>query len=280
MYPTLFVSWIHSYGLLMAVGFYAGWWLAAVRAKQEGIDPDIVGNIVLISILSGVVGARLLWFILYRDPSESWWTIVEVWKGGLVFYGGLISAVVADIVYLRRRGLHALRVADILAPAVAVGQGFGRIGCFLNGCCFGGVCSPTFPLGVRFPALFGQDGGVVGSPVYRAHLDLAWVTREATVSLPVHPTQLYTAAFLFLTALVLITATPHKRRHGEIFGLLGILHGVSRFAVELVRRDSPGIILGLKAGQLGAIVIFAAGALLLVWTRRRGTPVPWATRAS
>ena len=268
MHPTLFVDFIHSYGLMLAVGFYAGWWLAARRAKAVGIHADVIGNIVLISILAGVVGSRLLWFALFHEPGEPVWVLIQVWKGGLVFYGGLIGALIADTVYLRKKRLPLWEVADTLAPAIALGQAFGRIGCFLNGCCFGGPASAWFPLGVRFPAfLDAKTGAPLGSPPFLDHVRREWVADNADSSLAVHPAQLYAAASLFLIAAVLVAATPYKRRHGELFGLLCVLNGLSRFAVELVRRDTAPVAWGLSAGQVGAVAVFAIGAAVLVWAR-------------
>ncbi|HUT31917.1 MAG TPA: prolipoprotein diacylglyceryl transferase [Planctomycetota bacterium] len=270
MHPTLFFSFIHSYGLMLAVGFYAGWWLAARRAKAQGIHPDVVGNIVLISILAGVVGSRLLWFALHRDAGDSIWVLIEVWRGGLVFYGGLIAAVVADYAYLRKKRLPVGLVADLFAPAVALGQAFGRIGCFLNGCCFGGACTGGFPLPVRFPAFLNDTGAPVGSAPFLDHARRGWVADSAGASLAVHPTQLYEAASLFLTSALLIAATPYKRRHGEVFGLLCILNAVSRFGVELVRRDTAPVALGLNPGQIGALAVFSVGVAVFLWARLRG----------
>ncbi len=268
MHPTLFVHFIHSYGLMLAVGFYAGWWLAARRGRAAGIHSDVIGNLVLISIVAGVVGARLLWFALHRDPGDSVWMLIEVWKGGLVFYGGLIAALAADCVYLRARRLPAWEVADTVAPAAALGQAFGRIGCFLNGCCYGGPSSAAFPLPVRFPAfLDAETRAPIGSPPFLDHVGHKWIADNAGASLPVHPAQLYEAASLFLICALLVAATPYKRRHGEVFGLLCVLNAVSRFGVELVRRDTPPVALGLSAGQVGAVAVFAIGAAILAWAR-------------
>ncbi len=270
MHPTILFPFIHSYGLMLAVGFYAAWWLGARRARAEGISSDVIGNMVLISILAGVVGARLLWFALHRRPGDSPWVIIEVWKGGLVFYGGLLAAAVADFFYLRKARQDVWRVADVVAPAVAVGQAFGRLGCFLNGCCYGGTCTDSFRLGVRFPAFLDEKGAPTGSAVFLDHVARHWVPDDAAASLAVHPTQLYEAASLFMIAALITVARPFKRRHGELFALLCILNGVSRFGVELVRRDTPPAVLGLNPGQLGAIVVLALGTALLLWARRRG----------
>ena len=274
MHPTLFLPWLHTYGLMMAIGVYVGWWLAARRARQEGLSADLVGDIVLVSIIAGIVGARVLWFILDRDPGDSWLVFFKVWEGGLVFYGGLGGAVVADLAYLRLKRQEVLRVADVLAPSVALGQAFGRVGCFLNGCCFGGPATAGFPLALRFPAFFNSAGDPIGSPPFLDHVARKWIPDSASASLPIHPTQLYTAFALLMIALLVVAATPLKRRHGELLALYCMLHGVSRFAVELVRRDTPPLVLGLKAGQLGAVVVLVAGAALFAWVRLRGKPLP------
>ncbi len=274
MHPTLFFPFIHAYGLMLAVGFYTAWWLGARRARAEGIHPDVIGNLVLISILAGVVGSRLLWFALYREPGEPVWMLIEVWKGGLVFYGGLIAAAAADYVYLRRQRLAVGHVADVVAPAVAIGQAFGRIGCFLNGCCFGGLSTTHFHLGIRFPEFLDQNGAPVGSAPFLDHVRHYGLADNAGASLPVHPTQLYEAASLFIITGLLIAAFPYKRRNGEVFALLCILNAISRFGVELVRRDTTPVFLGLNPGQIGALIVLAIGIGILLWVHRRGgTPL-------
>lgn len=280
MHPTVFFPFIHAYGLMLAVGFYAAWWLGARRATAEGVHPDVIGNMVLISIIAGVVGARLLWFVLHRDPGDSLLALIEVWKGGLVFYGGLIAAVLANYVYLRGRRLAPWRIADVVAPAVAIGQAFGRIGCFLNGCCYGGLSSARFPLAVRFPAFFKtiltddplapQKSIPVGSPAFLDHVHRGWIPDNAGASLPVHPTQLYESVSLFIITGLLIALSPHKRRHGEVFALLCILNAISRFGVELVRRDTTPVLLGLNPGQVGAAIVLAIGIGIFLLVRRPG----------
>lgn len=268
MYPSFLVAFIHTYGLMLAIGFYAGWFLAARRARAFGENPDVIGNLVLLSILGGVVGARILHFALYKRPGDTLWALFRVWEGGLVFYGGLIGAGLADLLYLRLRHLNMWRFADICAPSIAIGQAFGRIGCFLNGCCFGGPATDAFPFAVRFPGLsVGNDG----SPPFADHAFRGWIDKAtATASLPVHPTELYAALNLFLIAALLVAATPLRRRQGQLLGWVAILNALQRFAVELVRHDTPPGLLGLKPGQLGAIVVFLCGLAILLWTRSHG----------
>ncbi len=271
MKPTLFLPFIHSYGLMLAVGFYLGWWLAARRAREQGEDPDDIGNIVLLAIVAGVGGSRLLYFWQYRKPGEPLWHIIKVWEGGLVFYGGLIGAAVAVGLYLHWRKANVWKLADIIAPSAAIGQAFGRIGCFLNGCCFGGPCTRSFPLGVRFPGIFDAKGAATGSAPYLDHLvEQHWILDTARHSLAVHPTQLYASLSLFTIAALVLVAEPWKKRHGELFGLVILLNALSRMGIELVRRDSEAVVLGLKGGQLGALAVLAAGIVIFIWARRRG----------
>ena len=275
MKPTLFFPFIHSYGLMLAVGFYAAWWLAARRAKAQGEDPEMIGNLVLLAIVAGVAGARLLYFWQY-DAGQPLWTLIEVWKGGLVFYGGLVTAAVAIGIYLRIKRANMWKIADIVAPSLAIGQAFGRLGCFLPGCCYGGLCTGHFPLGVRFPPILGAKGAVTGSAPFLDHVARRWITDAAGGSLPIHPTQVYAAIGLFAIGALVLVAEPHKRRHGQLLALVAILNALSRFGIELIRRDSAVVAVGLKGGQVGAIVVLAAGIGVLVWTHFLGRPA-WAS---
>jgi phosphatidylglycerol:prolipoprotein diacylglycerol transferase len=199
------------------------------------------------------------------------WHIIKVWEGGLTFYGGMVAAALASLAYMLWRRLPVWQLADILAPALALGQAFGRLGCYLNGCCFGGIAA-TCAWSVRFPGagLFGREGG---SPAYAEHLERGWIRDLAGPSLPVHPTQLYAAAFLFAICALALAAFPLRRRYGEIFGLVCMLNAVSRYAVEFVRRDTPSLLLGMRAGQIGAVVIGSIGLAIWFWARRCGPPV-------
>ncbi|MFW6163763.1 MAG: prolipoprotein diacylglyceryl transferase [Planctomycetota bacterium] len=273
MKPVLFRFWFivaHSYGLMLAVGFYAAWWLAARRARQRGESPDDIGNMVLIAILAGVGGSRILYFWQYRRPGEPFWHIIKVWEGGLVFYGGLIAAAIALGVYLRWRRANVWKIADVVAPSVAVGQGFGRLGCFLNGCCFGGLATDRFPLGMRFPVVLSEQGIAVGSPPFLQHAERGWISDAASHSLAVHPTQLYAALSLFAIAALVVVAEPHKRRHGELMALVVVLNALSRLGIELVRRDAEAVALGWTTGQWGALGVLGLGLGVLAWARRCG----------
>jgi prolipoprotein diacylglyceryltransferase len=133
---------------------------------------------------------------------------------------------------------------------------------------------------VRFPAFyeitlatappFVEKKVPIGSPPFLDHVHRSWVADDAGASLAVHPAQLYEAASLFLLAALLVAASPYKRRHGDVFGLLCVLNAVVRFGVELVRRDTAPVAFGLSAGQVGALLVLAIGVGIPLWVRRRG----------
>jgi len=152
MHPELIPGWpLHSYGLMLVIGFYSAYFLSRWTAKKEGVDPVHMIDLLVIGALLGILGARALYLIQYSDRIEGFWDLFAIWKGGLVFHGGLITATVGLILYIRKKKLPVWKVADAAAPAVMLGLAFGRIGCFLNGCCWGAVCDEQYPLAVRFP---------------------------------------------------------------------------------------------------------------------------------
>lgn len=156
MHPTLFELGpipIRAYGFMMMVGFLLSIHLAARRARRCGADEDLVLNLGLIALIVGVIGARLF-YVMHRLPfflrqDNPLMAIVNITSGGLEFYGGFLLAVAAVIFYIRRKKRSIRWYMDILAPAIMLGLAFGRIGCFLNGCCWG---APTeLPWAIRFP---------------------------------------------------------------------------------------------------------------------------------
>ena len=173
-------------------------------------------------------------------PPRDCLAALKFWWGGLTYYGGLLLAVPVGMWFARRKGLGVLRTADLVAPFVALGLFFGRLGCFFNGCCFG------------------------------AHTD-AWTA----VTLPghphpVHPTQLYESLGALALFFVLSFAVqPRKRGHGEVFGWLLVLYGFLRFAIELVRADARGSLGPLSTSQLISIPLIALGAYTVATVRRR-----------
>ena len=180
--------------------------------------------------------------------------------GGLVYYGSLIGAVLAFIIYVRWNKLSGWKIADILAPSIALGNAIGRIGCLLNGCCYGRVCH--LPWAIRFPNQ---------SAAWQQHFQAGLVGR-GDPSLPVHPTEIYDALLNFMLYLFLAWLFRRKKFDGQVFATYLIGYAVFRSVVELFRGDYPPdhIHSGLTSAQLVSIPIFVAGLLIAAMLSQRG----------
>ncbi len=233
MYPVLVRIGpinIYSYGVMLALGFLVAIFLARRRAISLGMDGDAIIDLGIWLIISGILGARLLYVILnlnyYKEvPLES----VMIWRGGLVWYGGLISAVLVAMGFLRKRKMPILKTGDLMLPYVALGQAIGRIGCFLNGCCYGKPTSLVF--GVSFTA----------------------------AQAPVHPTQLYESAAMFLLYLALRKIKPGD---GKTILLYLLFYSTFRFFNEFLRGDNPIALAGLTVSQLISVIVFIIAIIL------------------
>lgn len=341
---------IRGYGAMLVVGIVSAVWLAMTLARRVGIDPEIVLGMSFWVILSGIAGARVFYVVEYWDEfrggtwGEMIKDLINVTEGGLVVYGAAIGGFAAMAVYLMLHRLPALAVADICAPAIGLGLFFGRIGCFLNGCCYGGVCD--LPWAVQFPQDSppywhqlhrGQIGihglyfegrlddsariaavqtgspaeasglrpgdrviginGVAVESVRQADAELLrlrpgeqvsvtiagrpdpriWTLPEVPLrSLPIHPTQLYSALDGLILCLFLLAYYPYRRRDGEVIALLLTIYPITRFLIEMIRDDEPGVAgTGLTISQnISLLCLGVAGMLwLYVVLRPRGTAV-------
>ena len=260
---------IHSYGLMLALAFLTAIWLAQRDAKRKGIDPDTVGDVAIWLLISGVLGARLMFVAL--NPSlfllSQPLSILKIWEGGLVFYGGIIVAVPVGIFILRRRQVDVWHFADVAVPYVALAHAIGRIGCFLNGCCFGRPSG--VPWAVSFPKLLDETGAIVGSPVYEHQLyycDPPLISADAARSLPVHPTQLYSALGLAIISCLLLLLWRRRMFTGQIFWSYVLVYSAFRFCIEILRGDSlqnPQILWGLTISQIIGAVLFVIASVIL-----------------
>ncbi len=232
---------IYWYGVLVALGLLAGLWTAGRRAPLTGIRTETIIDLGPWLILGTIIGARGLYVLSYwrQDfANEPFWQIFNIRGGGLVFYGGLIGASLACLLYVRFKKLPLWRIADVLAPSIALGHAFGRIGCLMNGCCYGRACD------LRWAIHFPVDHPTHGEAV--------------------HPTQLYEAVLNLGLYSALAWSYRRKRFDGQIFAAYLVLYAVLRAFVELFRGDYPAIALHGHAtpGQVLSIPIFAAGVLL------------------
>jgi phosphatidylglycerol:prolipoprotein diacylglycerol transferase len=252
---------IRGYGVMLLIAAAAGTWLSVVRGRRMGFDADTILALGTEVFLWGLVGARLFYVLEYHDQffgagtslGESLARIANIAGGGLVVFGSLPTAAVAAWRFAARRGLSLARLADCVAPGLLLGLAIGRVGCFLNGCCFGGPCD--LPWAVRFPE------GTAPAAIYPA---------AAGGSVPLHPAQLYAALDAALLAAVAVAYTPLARRDGEVFALVLTLHPISRILLEIVRVDEqPALGTSLSISQLVSLALLALAVALWWWIGRQ-----------
>jgi len=251
---------IRSYGFMLALSFLIGIYVAGYRAKKVGVDPQYVLDLSVYIILAAVIGSRLLYVVFHLSEFDSPWQVFALWQGGATFYGGMLLAMIVSYAYVNKKKLSFLQIADIMAPSIALGLVFTRIGCFLSGCCFGKPT--TLPIGVVFP--LDCPAGVSAA---RAARELG----VATVAL--HPTQLYASAYGLIIFLLLIWLGRYLTRRGAVFGALLIFYGIARFVVDFFRfyEENARVLLGLTFNQLISIALIALGIYLIVRPARGDT---------
>ena len=235
---------------MIAVAFLAGLWTAGLRARRANIPAERIADIVLWLMVGAILGARIVYVTTYWKDEFADQPLLEIFMiqhGGLVYYGGLIGATLAGFIYVHWKRLPLWKVADVLAPSCALGNVFGRFGCFLNGCCYG---RPTdLPWGVSFPS---------DNPLHPP-------------TVPVHPTEIYDAVNNFLLYLLLAWIFRHKKFDGQVFAIYLVGYALTRVFMEYFRGDYPPdhIHYGLTPGMLVSIPIFIVGLTLGVILSRR-----------
>jgi phosphatidylglycerol:prolipoprotein diacylglycerol transferase len=265
MFPKLFdlgpLS-VYAYGVLLAASYFIGLQTAVVRARRRGFDGNRVMDLGVWIILSALVGAKLLLVLVdidhfRRNPGD----VLSIARSGGVFYGGLLLAVAVGIWYVRRHRMPVWATGDLAAPGIALGQFVGRIGCFLAGCCYGGVCARPWAVTFTNPLAAELSGTPLG--------------------VPVHPVQLYESAAalgIFFSVLRL------ERRPGDFAGrtfwTYVLLYGFVRFGVEFFRGDPRGqIAAGLSTSQGISLLLVPVACVMLAVLSRRGTVAPAAASA-
>lgn len=242
---------VHWFGVCIALAFLAGMWTATRRAPRVGIPGEIIADLVVPWLLiGGIVGARIMFIVTYWQDEfvgKPWWEIFMIQRGGLVFYGGLIGASLATIIFARVKKVSLWKVADVMAPSIALGSVFGRIGCLMNGCCFGRACE--LPWAIRFPG----DHHTGGQPI--------------------HPTQIYDALLNLALYAGLAWLFSHRRKFdGQIFAIFLMCYAITRSTVEFFRGDYADGHLhnGFTPAHVLSIGIFGAGMALFFMLRQRG----------
>lgn len=274
MFPYLDLGFfkLPMYGLMLLVGFLSGLWLARHRAAQYGVPKETLLDLATYIILAGLAGARLLYVLLHleyfwRHPHR-----IIFNRSDFVFFGGAVAATVVVYLFCRARSLSLWDVTDCFAPGAALGHAFGRVGCFLQGCCYGARCD--LPWAVRFPSNLDPSGRetTFANPAFADHVDHFGLPADAPFSFPVHPTQLYESAANLLIAAVLIWLSRRQRFRGQIIVTYIALYSLARFTIEHFRGDlERGVFGPFSTSQWIAAVTFVAA--LVLWRVRRADTI-------
>jgi phosphatidylglycerol:prolipoprotein diacylglycerol transferase len=265
---------VHTYGVLVAGGFLVAMTLAARAAERTGLSREKVMDLSFGILVAAMVGSRALFIVVNWDEyAHDPGGIFAFWKGGLVFYGGFIGAVLFSVWYMRKHEMSFFAYADAMGPTVAIGQALGRLGCFAAGCCWGGACDAHFALAARFPP---------ESLAYQSQAATRLIAPGAATTLPIHPTQLYEALGCALIFLFLTFWRSRKRFNGELLALYLMLYAPLRAVVETFRGDEErGRVLNFLGGwarhawwnlstsELISIGIFAAGIAIYATQSRK-----------
>jgi len=229
---------VYSYGLAMALAFLVCIFLARIQAPRAGIDPNKVFDLSFLVLIGGIIGGRFLYVVLNLSyfleyPKE----ISMLHRGGLAWFGAITFATMAGIIFFKRNKWHVLKSIDFFAPYIALGHAIGRIGCFLNGCCYGRPAS----WGIYFPA---HDARLI-------------------------PTQLISTLYLIIIFLILrfLQKKPHKP--GEIFFSYLLFSSLARFLNEFLRADTPEILVGLTIFQIISVFLILGSLYAIIFIKGR-----------
>lgn len=237
---------IYGYGLMIGIGILVAMSIFTKRAKKLGYDEDSLFNMTLIAVICGILGGKFLYIItefkeISKDPSK----IVKDFGVGFVVYGAIIGGALAIYCYCRKKKWNMLEIFDLVIPGLAIAQGFGRIGCFLAGCCYG--AETKFPISVVFP----EDG-------------------LAPAGIHLHPTQLYSSIFDFSLGLFLLWYDKKTNKKGRVFSMYLILYSIGRILIEIIRNDPRGNIGILTTSQFIAIFTLLLGMVIYNFDKIKG----------
>ena len=256
---------LHTYGVLVALGFVVAIFVAVRQARREFIDPNVVLDLSFWILVAAMVGSRVLYIIVniddyIADPLG----LLKIWTGGLVFYGGFLGAVGVSIYYCHRKKISFLRVSDLMIPSVALGHVFGRLGCFAAGCCHGSTTGSD-----SFGAVYTATNTVV--------------SRSNLLGQPLHPTPLYEAFGELLIFGLLVWMRPRKRKNGQLLAAWLLLYPVLRIVTEMFRGDVERGILAwvdvfgdplpefVSTSQVVSLGLLGLGVWMFAWLGKQPT---------
>lgn len=237
---------IHGYGLMIALGFLSAIYISYIRAGKINLDKEKIYDFAICAILGGIFGAKMLYVLTNIGAIKDNPDLLLNFADGFVVYGGILGGFICCAVYAYARGLKFFDYFDLIMPQVFIGQGFGRIGCFLAGCCYGEHYSG--PGAITFTGSTLAPNGVA-----------------------LFPTQIVSSVFDFSMGLLLIyISNKHKKFDGQIAALYLIIYSVGRTIIEFFRGDTErGFILSLSTSQFISIFILLAGIILYFVQRKK-----------
>lgn len=227
----------HMYGLMIAIGFFMALVMTLRRGKKREFSEDIIYGIFFCAVIGGMLGTRVLYYIvelpqIIKDPSILW-----NFKNGYVVYGGIIGGILTSLVYCKVKKTAFLPYFDLVMPAVSLAQGFGRVGCFFAGCCYGRETEGWY--GITF-----HNSGFAPNGV------------------KLIPTQIISSLGDFAICGLLLLYASRKPKNGRVAAMYMMLYGIGRFAVEFLRNDYRGSVGVLSTSQLISIGVVAVGVVM------------------
>ena len=246
-----------AYRTCLTVAFIACTILIVRRWDREGETAEMSPTAGIWAFLGALWGAKVFYVLQYDPtPLRHLWRSLLLWEGGLVYYGGLFGGMAVLAVYLRVRRIPIVPAFDVMAVYLPLGQAITRVGCFLNGCCYGTPC--TLPWAVSFPP---------SSDAFLDHARAGLLPPGSTRSLPVHPTQLYMVAGLLIIVFILDRVRRRKPPAGSVALAYLACYGTLRFLIEFVRGDNAAFAAGLTLYQVISLPMLIAAFALLLWRR-------------
>jgi len=251
---------LHSYGLMLVLGFFVSTWLACLEAKRRGYDPNLILDIAMPLLLVSIICCRSLYFVIYPSQWHGWHEFFQIWNGGLSFHGALVGApaVIAYFAYTRKIPFGT--IGDLVAPGAFMGYAIGRIGCFLNGCCYGHACN--LPWAVSFPLESDRSTDAAGHFLH--------------MTPPSHPAQLYstlmgTALFAIMWRMRLMPR--FNRFPGHLTLIFFAFYAIERFIMEIFRTGATapmafGTTWLTEAQFASVLALVVIGAVYTVIVRR------------
>lgn len=235
---------VYSYGLMIAIGIVLAFLVAESTAKKQGLKEDHIYGLGILGLVGGVIGAKLLFFLTELDSILKNPKMILSFSEGFVVYGGILGGILGAYIYCKWKKLPVRKYFDVAVPSLALAQGFGRIGCFLAGCCYGRETSAWYGI-VFHDSPFAPNG----------------------VSLI--PTQLLSSGADFLHFFLLVYIAKKKKRDGMVVVSYMIFYSIGRFLIECLRNDPRGNVSVLSTSQFISVFMLGAGLLLLALLKKK-----------